>query len=454
MRPKFYLRFFWRLIAAFVLVIICVGGGVLLAGRAALSAMEELVGQDSIQIRILWSTRLTEYYEQNGSWDGVESLVGTFPCGSEWGHWTEDLPMTYVVASVDGTIVAASQEDRVGQSLGRREQAWAVPIVPESEQVGFFVINPFIADWQGGRSRMAQTSQRFLTTGLVVTGVTVAVGLILSRRMSSPLVQLTEATQAVAAGDLSVRVPQRYPGEMGELAASFNAMTEDLASADEMRRNLTADVAHELRTPLSIIRGRLEGIIDGVYPATSDQLEPVLDETKLLAQLVDDLGLLALADTGQLTLDTRSIDVADLLIDAQVNFQPQAADRGVELVLNVPPELPKVLGDWRRVAQILGNLITNGLRHTMSGGSITLSATAEEGFVEISVADTGTGIAQEDLPFIFERFWRGEKSRSRSSGGSGLGLSIAKQLVELHGGSIGVESALGEGSRFWFTLPQ
>ena len=453
MRPKFYLRFFWRLIAAFVLVIICVGGGVFLAGRAALSAMEELAGQDSGLISSLWSDRLSSYYEQHGSWDRVESLVETFPYGEGWGPWDEDWQMAYIVVSPDGTVVAASEADRVGDAINHREQAWAVPIEVDSQEVGLVVLNLFSDDWLGDRSGMARTSRRFLLSGLVVTGLTLAVGLVLSRRISSPLVQLTEATQAVAAGDLSVRVPQRYPGEMGELATSFNSMTEDLACADEVRRNLTADVAHELRTPLSIIRGKLEGIIDGVYPATPDQLEPVLDETRLLAQLVDDLGLLSLAEAGQLALDTRPLDVADLLGDARVNFQPQADDRGVELELDVPADLPQVSGDWRRVAQIMGNLITNGLRHTASGGTITLSATAREGSVEVSVADTGAGIPPEDLPFIFERFWRGEKSRSRSAGGSGLGLAIAKQLVELHGGSIGVESEPGEGSRFWFTLP-
>jgi signal transduction histidine kinase len=416
--------------------------------------MEELAGQDSLQITHLWSDRLSEYYEHNGSWVGVESLIASFPCGPEWSALNEDWRMGYVVASPEGEIVAASTADLMGQRLSRREQNWAVPITSNSEQVGMIMISPLAADWRGGRSAMAQASQRFLLTGLVITGLTLSVGLVMSRRISSPLVHLTEATQAVASGDLSVRVPQRYPGELGELAASFNAMTQDLASADEMRRNLTADVAHELRTPLSIIRGKLEGIVDGVYPAASDQLEPILDETMLLSQLVDDLGLLALAEAGQLSLDCRPLDVIDLLKDAQVNFAPQADDRGIDLVLDTPPELPHVSGDWRRIAQVLGNLITNGLRYTMSGGRITLSVAPRGNYVEVSVTDTGAGIPPEDLPLIFERFWRGEKSRSRSSGGSGLGLAIAKQLVELHGGRIGVDSVPGEGSRFWFTLPQ
>ena len=233
------------------------------------------------------------------------------------------------------------------------------------------------------------------------------------------------------------------------------------ARADELRRNLTADVAHELRTPLSVIRGKLEGVLDGVYPATPEHLDPVLEEAKLLTHLVEDLRLLALAEAGQLALDRRAMDVGDLLRDAHVNFGPQAADRGVTLALDLPADLPRVTADWRRVSQVLGNLLTNALRHTSQGGCVTLSAAdvspagaeAEEGRVEVTVADTGTGIPPEELPYIFERFWRGEKSRSRAAGGTGLGLAIARQLVEMHGGTIRVESTPGRGSKFSFTLP-
>jgi two-component system OmpR family sensor kinase/two-component system sensor histidine kinase BaeS len=257
----------------------------------------------------------------------------------------------------------------------------------------------------------------------------------------------------VAKGDLGVRVPGRYPGELGELAASFNQMTEELARADNLRRNMTADVAHELRTPLSVIQGKIEGVLDGVYPAAPEHLEPILEETKLLAHLVEDLRLLALAEAGQLSLNRESVDVADLLRDSQVNFGPQASDRGITLALDLPSELPLAEADRRRVAQVVGNLLTNALRHTSQGGCVTLSAAAVEDAVEVSVSDTGTGISVEDLPYIFERFWRGEKSRSRAGGGSGLGLAIAKQLVEVHGGSITVESVPGDGSVFRFTLP-
>jgi len=304
--------------------------------------------------------------------------------------------------------------------------------------------------------------QRFLIFGLGIGAVALVTGLGLSRVISRPVVRLTEATRAVTKGDLSVRVAGQYPGELGELAASFNQMTEELARADKLRRNLTADVAHELRTPLSVIRGKIEGVLDGVYPATPEHLEPILEETKLLAHLVEDLRLLALAEAGQLSLEKRALDVGDLLRDAQVNFGPQADDRGVTLALDLPADLPQVTADRRRIAQVLGNLLTNALRHTPQGGCVTLSAAVTPPLLggvggemaTISVSDTGAGIPPEDLPYIFERFWRGEKSRSRAAGGSGLGLAIAKQLVEMHRGTITAESVPGRGSTFRFTLPR
>ncbi len=457
---RFHVRFFCQLVIAFVLIILLVGGGILLAGRAALSNLESFTRDHPLVITRLWTDRLAEYYGQQSSWEGVDTLIAGYPCEPDWGPWDQDWQMSYVIATADGMIVAPSESDRLGQSLRPAELALADPIMSDDQQIGLLLLSPFDYFEVEPRAIVRHALQRFLLVGLAIAGFTLIVGLILSRSISQPLVNLTKATRTVAAGNLSVRVPDYYPGEMGELAVAFNAMAEDLARADDLRRNLTADVAHELRTPLSIIRGKLEGVLDGVYPATPEHLEPVLEETELLTHLVEDLRLLALAEAGQLPLEKRPMDVGDLLRDAQVNFSPQASDRGVTLALDLPSELPQVVADWRRVTQVLGNLLTNALRHTPEGGCVTLSAAATPprsggaggGMVEITVADTGMGISPEDLPYIFERFWRGEKSRSRVGGETGLGLAIAKQLVELHGGTIGVESAPGGGSKFRFTL--
>ncbi len=457
---KLHVRFFWQLIIAFSLVTVLLWGGMSLAGRAALNS---LARDRTLAASHLWIDRLAAYYAEQDDWENVAALIADYPCGSGWGPWNEEWQVNHILATADGTVVAASDSEQLGRKLDRWELDRASPVVVNDEQVGYLLLSPFDYFWPGSPPTVTRILQSFLLTGLSIGLGSLIIGFVLLRRMSRPLVNLTTATRAVAAGNLSVRVPARYPGEVGELAAAFNTMAEDLARADELRRNMTADVAHELRTPLSVIRGKLEGVLDGIYPATSEHLEPILEETELLTHLVEDLRLLALAEAGQLTLEKRAMDVGDMLRDTQVNFGPQAADRGVTLALDLPAELPQVVGDWRRIAQVLGNLLTNALRHTPEGGCVTLSASvsvppppmggAGGGEVRVTIADTGIGIPPPNLPYIFERFWRGDKSRSRASSETGLGLAIAKQLVEMHGGTISVESTPGAGSKFWFTLP-
>jgi len=445
--------FFWQLLVAFALVTLLAAGGTFLAGRLTLRRLESFGGGEPPALMRLWADRLAGYYGQHGSWDGVDALIAGYPCAPAWGPWNQEWQMDYAVVAPDGAIVATSDSALLGQTLRPPQLPLAAPITVNGQLVGHLLLPPFGHLTEDFHVMLSLVLRRFLLIGLAVGAFALAVSLGLSRLISRPVVNLTAATRAVAAGDLSVRVPTPYPGEIGELAAAFNDMAQGLARADELRRNMTADVAHELRTPLSVIRGKLEGVLDGVYPATPEHLAPILEQTQLLTHLVEDLHLLALAEAGQLPLEKRPMDVGDLLRDAQVNFGPQADDRGVTLALNLPAALPKVVADWRRVAQVLGNLLTNALHHTPEGGCVTLSAAASGGWVEVSVADTGTGVPPEDLSYIFERFWRRDKSRSRAGGGSGLGLAIAKQLVELHGGTIGVESNPGKGSRFHFTLP-
>ena len=271
-------------------------------------------------------------------------------------------------------------------------------------------------------------------------------------RLGSPLADLMAAADAVAAGDLSARVPERGGGNMARLAARFNRMTAELERAEQTRRNLTADVAHELRTPLHILQGNLEGVLDGVYQPTDDHIVAMLDETRLLARLVDELQTLSLAEAGELPLHRRALPVADLLADVAARFAPAAADAGVALeVMDVAAALV-VTVDPDRLDQALSNLVGNALRHTPAGGRVTLSAQKASGGVEIIVADSGAGLSPADLPFIFDRFWRGDRARTRGSG-VGLGLPIARRLVEAHGGRITADSALGVGTTMTVWLP-
>jgi signal transduction histidine kinase len=276
------------------------------------------------------------------------------------------------------------------------------------------------------------------------------------RSIAAPLADVMAAADALAEGDLSVRVPVHGPGEFGQLASSFNRMAEQLERADRQRRNLTADVAHELRTPLHIIQGNLEGVLDGVYEPTAEHIGATLDETRALARLVDDLQTLSLAEAGQLPLVWETVNVADLLADVVTSFSGQADAAGIELRLEAGTDpLMEITADAGRLGQVLHNLAANALRHTPRGGCITLRGEATDSEVRIIVRDTGEGIPAEDLPYIFDRFWRGDRSRSHAGGaGSGLGLAIAQQLVRAHAGRIEVESQPGQGTVFTLELPR
>lgn len=276
------------------------------------------------------------------------------------------------------------------------------------------------------------------------------------RRVGRPTLDVLAAIDAVAAGDFNVRVREDIPGEFGRLAQRFNYMVAELERAEQQRRNLTADVAHELRNPLHIIQGNLEGMLDGVYPTSTEQIEGTLEETRLLARLVDDLQTLSLAEAGQLPLHQITFSAEDLLADVVTSFSGAAEEARVELRIDIHKEGGglDLNADPDRMDQVLSNLVANALRYTPAGGRITLGAEAVSGGIRLSVEDTGAGISQEDLPYVFDRFWRGDRARIRLGGeGSGLGLAIARQLVQAHGGRISVESQVGSGTRFVIDLP-
>ena len=296
----------------------------------------------------------------------------------------------------------------------------------------------------------------FFGSCLLAAGVSVLAVLIASwarHRITNPLAHVFNAAESVAQGDFSVRLPETQHGAFGRLAVEFNNMVSELERTDQLRRNLTADVAHELNTPLHIVQGYLEGIQDGVYQADEETINVMLEETRLLGRLVADLRTLSLAEAGQLPLEKKQFDLAELIEDVITSFSGQAEAAGVRLESQVPNDL-LLTADPDRLDQVLSNLVVNALRYTPAEGEIKIVAQTVDKGVQITVSDTGHGIPTEDQVYIFERFWRGDRARSHQDGsGHGLGLAIARQLVRAHGGQISVQSEAGTGTKFEITLP-
>lgn len=311
-----------------------------------------------------------------------------------------------------------------------------------------FIFGSAAAFWFGGGHRPFFIGPGALLLFLILFLV-VTTGRML-RRVASPVEDLIEAAGHVAGGDYSARVPERGPSEMRTLVRTFNEMTGRLQSSDAQRRKLLADITHDLRTPLTVIQGNLEGLLDGIYPRDDAHLLPVLEETRLLSRLVEDLRTVALAETGELQLKREPIEVGLLIDETIASFQAEADAAGITLTAQTAAGLPIGQVDPARIRQVLENLIINALRYTARGGSIQISCAPSVAgdLIEIAVRDTGRGIPAEELAHIFERFYK-----SRDSRGSGLGLTIVKNLVAAHGGQITAESPPGSGTTIRFTLP-
>jgi signal transduction histidine kinase len=283
---------------------------------------------------------------------------------------------------------------------------------------------------------------------MTLLGLFLAALLVVSlRRVGRPLGDLVEAANRVASGDYGVRVAEHGPPSLRTVGHAFNSMAARLESQDRQRRQLMADIAHELRTPLSVIQGRIEGLLDGVYPRDDGQLSQVLAETRMLARLIDDLRTLAHAEGGTLTLQKEPTDVVVLVQEVVDAFAGEAMSGDVSISLSAPANLPLVCVDPLRLREILINLLSNALHHTPAKGVISVDLSAIRDRMTVKVADTGTGIAANDLPRIFDRFHKGATSR-----GSGLGLAIARNLVAAHGGDIQAESQPGRGTTITFSL--
>jgi signal transduction histidine kinase len=292
-----------------------------------------------------------------------------------------------------------------------------------------------------------------LRGALTATVIALIVGVLLASSLTRPLRELTAAIRSMARGELGQEVPVRSQDELGALTAAFNQMSADLARANEARRQMTADIAHDLRTPLTVLSGYIESLRDGVLQPSRARYDTLYAEAQHLQRLVDDLRTLSLADAGELDLNRQTMPPEDLLERLRATYAHQAGQAGIALEVQTEADLPEIDLDPDRMIQVLGNLISNALRYTPQGGRIALIAQAQNGNVRLMVRDTGQGIPPEALPRIFDRFYRGDASRQQQEGESGLGLAIARSIIEAHGGTIAVDSELGRGTVFTIELP-
>ncbi len=442
-------RLFVLLMQAFAAVVVLTVA--LLLGLIAFVAGPALMGDP--RFVPMQADLARTYYLAHGSWEGVGRIAAQERSGRPFGgDWDETLLLDAAGRVLIDRGPAATP--LVGTLYMLQPGDLSVPVEVDGEPVGAIVI-----------SRRGLTPPGFilaLASGLAVpvgiisffTGtLTLLIGFLLARRFVTPLADVIAAAQAVAAGDLGARVQVRGPGDVRSLSDSFNRMAGALERSDRERRGMLADVAHELRTPLTVMRGKLEGIVDGVYPADETHIAPVLQETYLLERLVDDLRLLTLAETRQLRFDRQPIELDDLARRAASLFDAEAQERRIALRVEAEPALPTVQADPQRVSQVIGNLLANALRYVPEGGHITMSVRRSGGSVELAVADDGPGVAEADLPHLFDRFWRADKSRARALGGAGLGLAVARQLIEAQGGAIRAEHAPGGGLWVAFVFP-
>ena len=405
---------------------------------------------------------LASYYEANQSWRDVEQLLigrrqGMGPGMMGQGSQGMGTGMRLLLLDSQGLVVLDTQDVWTGRPAPSGLWESATPIVVQGQEVGRLASGSALNEAQA-RTVLERTFLSSMFWVLVVAGIVggaaaAAVAAILALQITAPARELKTAARRVAAGDLAQRVAVHSDDELGEVGTAFNEMATALARQEDLRRQLVADVAHELRTPLAVMRVELESLQDGLTKPTPEVVASLGEEVGLLSRLVEDLRLLSLMDAGQLSLQLQPVAPAEAVPRVLQQVSATAERKGVALRADLPADLPAVRADPDRLQQILLNLLNNALRHMPAGGTVRLSALAEGTALHVQVADTGEGIAAEDLPHVFDRFYRADASRSRATGGTGLGLSIARGLVEAMGGRIWVESSPGQGAAVHFTLP-
>jgi two-component system sensor histidine kinase BaeS len=440
----------FRLMAAFTLVIILtIALAFLLIWHGMIDEVSRFGERMERSVGMRVETYLVDYYlTHDRSWQDVQ------PALEQLGRFSRQ---RIILTDMQGVLIA----DSARTAREKAEEMTGIPgrtvNLPGGADIGIIYISRVsqAEAWLIAlRVLMNQVGGYLIIGACLAVVIALLVTYFLSRRILAPVKALTSAAQQIGHGDLTQRVQIKDSSEIGQLAGTFNSMADNLQRDEQLRRSMVADVAHELRTPLTNIRGYIEAVRDGVVEPDTGTIETIHGETMLLSHLVDDLQELSLAEAGELKLRRQPEDIGEMIKQVTAAAQPGAEAKGLLMATEVPAGLPLADVDYIRIRQVLTNLVQNAIEHTPSGGSVAVSAREVPGWLEVSVADTGEGIPAGQLEAVFERFHRVDKSRSRATGGSGLGLTIARYLVEAHGGKITVQSEPGRGSRFSFTVPQ
>jgi signal transduction histidine kinase len=462
----------FRLLAAFtVVIIVTIGAAFFLTYQNTRNEIVQMGERLELNQDRNMQRELSRYFQIVNNWDSIQPYI------EQWGQLYQ---RRIILADSSNVVVADSDDQLLGNvysdSLVDEEMA-QIPISRTGQVLEIIVPHEQGGPWMasistdtigmlyvvhGGFPNINATALQitydsigrfYIWGGLVAIVLAVLLTFLLSRRILAPVKALTNATRHFGRGDFSHRVEDKDRSELGELAKSFNSMAGNLERIERLRRNMVADVAHELRTPLSNLKGYLEAINDGVIKPDKKTMRSLNEEAASLSRLVADLQELSLADAGELKMTFQPENIGDLVQETVAASQSKIKAKGLKLIADLPDGLPALNIDAHRIKQVLYNLLDNAIAHTGKGGKVTVKVLEKDKMATVSVADTGEGIPPEDLPMIFERFYRVDKSRTRHTGGSGLGLTIAKRLVEAHGGKISAESQAGKGSIFTFTLP-